>query len=81
MRQNRMPQRDVEGFEPTASPMTMTPTTAPRLAGWLGLAATAVLLPLGLGSLWRAAHLRDLALDLDPFEIDLQLHDRNDDEQ
>ena len=44
----------------------------------LGLTAV-VLLPLGLGSLWRAAHLRDLALDIDPFEIDLQLRGRNDD--
>ena len=48
---------------------------SPRLVGF---AAAALLLPFGLSSLWRAAHLRDLALDLDPFEIDLQLHDRND---
>lgn len=55
------------------SPLTMP---SPRL---LSMAAAAVLLPFGLGSLWRAAHLRELALDIDPFEIDLQLRDRNDD--
>ena len=45
----------------------------------VGLAASAALLPLGLLSLWRAAELRDLQLDLDVWEIDLQLRDRNDD--
>ncbi len=50
--------------------------TVPRFAGLLSAAA---LLPFGLASLWRALRLSDLALDFDPFEIDLQLHDRNDD--
>ena len=44
-----------------------------------GLLSTAVLLPIGLISLWRTARLRGLELDFDPYEIDLQLHDRNDD--
>jgi hypothetical protein len=47
------------------------------------LAATALslaALPVTLGALlWHSAfRRRDLWVDLDPFEIDLQLHDRND---
>lgn len=43
-------------------------------------AVAAILFPVSLGALlWRSAlHLRDVAIDLDPFEVDLQLHDRND---
>ena len=67
-----MPHRDV-----TCSHLTTSVSmNAPRIAGLL---STAVLLPFGLASLWRATHLHDLALDFDPFEIDLQLRDRNDD--
>ncbi|WP_412068065.1 hypothetical protein [Rubrivirga sp. IMCC43871] len=48
------------------------------------LAATALTLatlPLTLGALLlRGRYAQQVALDLDPFEIDLQLHDRNDDE-
>lgn len=47
------------------------------------LAVTALSLaavPFSLGALlWtRSVRRRDLWLDVDPFEIDLQLHDRND---
>ena len=65
-----MPHPDVNSDNQTPRSML-----SPRL---LGFAAAAVLVPFGLGSLWRAARFRDLALDLDPFEIDLQLRDRND---
>lgn len=49
------------------------------------LAASAVailLVPVSLGALlWRGAlRAHDVAFDVDPFEIDLQLHARNDDE-
>lgn len=45
-------------------------------------AVTVSALPLALGALmWHGLRLRrDLSLAIDPFEIDLQLHERNDDE-
>ncbi len=44
-------------------------------------ALTLATLPLTLGALLlRGRYVRQVALDFDPFEIDLQLHDRNDEE-
>ena len=58
----------------TCTPMTRNALTASAVA--------ALLFPVSLGALlWRGAlHMSDVAVDVDPFEIDLQLTDRNDDE-
>ena len=55
-----------------------TPMTARQFAA---TALTLATLPLTLGALLlRGRYVQQVALDFDPFEIDLQLHDRNDEE-